>query len=394
MGAFIGQLRSNEIFAGIYNMIIGQLVFTNNIADGFSELVDRARVDGGLYGDQKLYYSTDVLGSNEWGADSEAANLLQLHRPEDPKVQTIVLDVFRQIPLTVDNYLSKRAWSTEGAFMSFTSVMLGWIRDTKRVYDQTLYNAFLGTAETSIGKQMRDVEIAAAVGETTGEEANRLEAEAIAQHIADLLVDMKDVSRDFNDYGQLRSYSESDVQIIWNSKFVNKIRYVDLPTIFHNDNLIKKFAQNVLPARYFGHRLDATLADASVYNESTNPKGMFSKSGTNYTIVNTGSTAYKVRSLIETDYTVSGTKTHVFPGDSIPVGAVLSITSNTIPYAYIEDEDIIAKVVTVLPPMMSAFEVETNFFNPRSLTSTHFLTWGHNTLEYLKGKPMITLNKD
>lgn len=394
MGAFLGQLRPNEIMSGIYNMIIGQIVFTNNIQGGFSELVDKARVDGGLYGDSKLYYSTDALGSSPWGADSEAANLLQLHRPKDPEVQVITLDVFRQIPLTIDYYLSKRAWSTEGAFMSFTSVMLGWIRDTKRIYDQTLYNAFIGTAETSIGKQMRDVEIAAAVGNATGEEANRLEAEAIAQHIADLLVEMKDVSRDFNDYGQLRSYSEGDVKIIFNSKYVNKIRYVDLPTIFHNEGLVKKFAENVLPARYFGHRLDATLAAAEVYDADDNPTGMFTKSGDNYTIVNTGGTASKVRSLIETDYTVSNVKTHVFPGDVIPVGAVLEVKSTTVPYAYIEDEDIIAKVVTELPPMMSAFEVGTTFFNPKSLTENHYLTWGHNTLEYLKGKPMITLNKD
>jgi hypothetical protein len=42
-------------------------------------------------------------------------------------------------------------------------------------------------------------------------------------------------------------------------------------------------------------------------------------------------------------------------------------------------------------PYMSGFEVGTSFFNPRSLTETNYLTFGHNTLEYLKDKPFITV---
>ena len=117
MATFNGQLRSNEIFSALYNMIISQEVFADNIKG--SDLVDQARVDGGLYGDTKLYYSTDALESTEWGNDAEATNLLELHRPKTPECQAIVLDTFRQISLTVDNYLSKRAWADEGSFSSF-----------------------------------------------------------------------------------------------------------------------------------------------------------------------------------------------------------------------------------------------------------------------------------
>ena len=123
MATFNGTLRSNEIFSALYNMIISQEVFADNIKG--SDLVDQARVDGGLYGDTKLYYSTDALASAAWGNDAEAANLLDIARPEAPKCQAIVLDTFRQISLTVDNYLSKRAWADEGSFSSFNSVMLG-----------------------------------------------------------------------------------------------------------------------------------------------------------------------------------------------------------------------------------------------------------------------------
>ena len=116
MAAFTGQLNPNEIFAALYNMIISQQVFADNVYDTKASLVDAARVDGGLFGDTKLYYATDALKSTAWGNDAEAENLLTLHRPPAPKCQAIVLNVFRKIALTVDNYLTKRAWGTEGAF--------------------------------------------------------------------------------------------------------------------------------------------------------------------------------------------------------------------------------------------------------------------------------------
>ena len=59
--------------------------------------------------------------------------------------------------------------------------------------------------------------------------------------------------------------------------------------------------------------------------------------------------------------------------------------------AYKEDDKVICKVLVKLPPYMSAFEVGTSFFNPKSLTENHYLTFGHNTLEYLKNYPFITV---
>ena len=392
MATFNGQLRSNEIFASLYNMIISQEVFADNIKGTFSSLVDKGRVDGSLYGDTKLYYSTDVLESAPWGNDAEATNLLALHRPPAPDVQAIHLDIFRQISLTVDNYLSKRAWGTENAFSQFNSVMLGWIRDTKRVYDSTIYNSYIGTAESSATKGVINIDLTTALTGLQGEEKARVEAQTIAQDIANLFIGLRDIKRDYNDYGNLRSVFEEDMTVVWNSKWVNKITKIDLPTIFHKDGLMDKFEEEVLPSRYFGDLLDSTLATASVYDATNNRTGMFTKNGNNYTIVNTGSTANKVKSLIETDYTVSNVTTHVFPGDTIPVGAVLTITSSTVPFAYLENEN---KVCVVMHkrsvPYMSAFEVGTSFFNPKSLTENHYLTFGHNTLEYLKNYPFIVV---
>lgn len=373
---YTGKLNANEIFASIFNMLISQQVFADNIKDTKSSLVDAARVDGSMYGDTKLYYATDVLRSYAWGGDAEAENLLALDRPEDPQCQAITMDVFRQIRLTVDNYLTKRAWSTENAFNEFNSVMLQWIRDTKKVYDATTYNAYIGTYETNAGKQ----EVSITLPTDTDQEAeNRLQAQTIATKLADVLVDLEDVSRDYNDYENLRSYSADDFRYVWNASFVNKINKLDLPTIFHKD-FIDKFAQYTLPARYFGKLGVVDSSKAQTSNGET------------------------YRSLIEQDVTLAepltykgkslptGTKFHLFAGDIIPNKIqVASTTAVTVPF-YVVDNTIVLKIVHKdAVPYMSGFEAGTSFFNPRSLTENHYLTFGHNTLEALHDKPFITI---
>lgn len=371
MPAFNGQLNSNEIFAAIYNMIISQQVFADNIYETKSTLADMSRVDGSLYGDTKLYYSTDVLKSFEWTGDAEAQNLLKLHRPEAPECQAITIDTFRMIPLTVDNYLSKRAWSTEGAFSAFNSQMLGWMRDTKKVYDATMFNSFVGTTSSLAGKQNKTITLPAepeGVDDYNTEAYNRIVAQTLATEMADLIVDLEDVSRDYNDYGNLRSFSADDLVFVWNSEQVNKIKKLDLPTIFHKEGLIDKFAEHTLPARYFGNVKAA--------------------GGT------TGATNITVRSLIEKDYnTVEPDKAgydpkkHIFPGDLLPGNTAYQANE-----VYEEDPSIVCKIYHKDSiPFMTAFETGTEFFNPRSLTETHYLIWGYNDLEYLKNYPFITV---
>ena len=388
-------LNSNEIFSSIANMIISQEVFADNLGK-HQTLVDKARVDGGLFGDKKLYYSTDVLKSHAWGNDSEASNLLSLDRPGDPKVQDITLDVFRQIRLTVDNYLSKRAWADEGAFSAFNSVMLGWMRETKRVYDGTLYNCYIGATETSTGKQIKEIDLGTGSGHPlynlTGVEKEQMEAMLIAQGLADLFVEMGDYSRDFNDNQFLRSYADEAIKVIWNAAYVNKIRKVDLPTIFHKDGLVEKFEEEVLPARYFGVVL--TSANIATYSASTPAAGKPIDSDDDSYVPGVGHANGCVRAMVEKDVTVSATAYHVFPGDEIPAGAtVKSGGTFELGEVYIEKADVICKVLVKLPPYMSAFEVGTSFFNPRSLTENHYLTFGHNTLEYLANYPFITVKK-
>lgn len=397
MGAFTGTLNSNEIFAALFNLIISQQVYANNIAGTASSLVNRARVDGSLYGDTKTYYSTDALKSSPWGNDAEAANLLALHRPPAPACQKITLDVFRQISLTVDDYLSKRAWSTEGAFSEFTSVMLGWIAVTKEIYDATTYNAFFGTCEADptvntdhLGNGQVDL--------TAGQKytitlTGTGDAQTIADKMANLFDDMTDIGRSYNKNGFLRSYSLADIKVIWNGKFVNKISKLDLPTIFHKDGLMDKFTET-MPSRYFGTII--TSSNVSSYSAASPTTGKPIDSDDKTYVPGTAHANGIIRSLIERDFTISLTDYHVFAGDEIPAGAIIDTTANATTTAgygevYIENPKVMAKVVVMLPPFMSAFEVGTSFYNAKSLTENRYLTWGHNTLEPLDNYPFVTV---
>lgn len=359
MGAFTGTLNSNEIFSSLYNLIISQQVFADNVKGTYGDIMEMSRVDGSLYGDTKLYYATDALKSSAWGNDSEASNLLSLARPAAPSCQAITLNVFRKIALTVDYYLSKRAWSTEAAFSQFTSVMLGWMRETKKIYDTTTFNAFLGTDYTEIGKQ--SVMVSYPTGDTL-EESARLTAQNIAKAVADIIADMKDINRKYNDYQYLRSYTTDELMVIWNIDWVNKFTKLDIPTIFHKEIFGSDPFKYQLPARYFGtvNTVSKTTSDADT------------------------------RLLKESDYGLSG---HGFAGDA-PGSGISLVTGGaiTVP-SYQVNPNAVCKIIHKNSlPYMSAFEVGTSFFNPLSLTENHYLIWGHNTLEHLKNYPMVSVN--
>lgn len=369
--AFNGTLRSNEIFGAIYNMIISQYVFADNIKGTSDALVEHFRVDGTLYGDTKLFYATDILVPHDWKNDAEAENLLAIHRPPAPKVQRVTISNFKQIDLTLDDYLTKRAWSTEGAFSQFNTVMLAWMAESKRVYDSQLFNVYVGTTITEKGSQNQEVSITAGTEGLTGESKARVEAQLVAQKISDILAEVANPNRKYNDYGFMRSLNSSDLMIIWNTKWINKITKLDLPTIFHNENLISKFGEYTLLPDFFGVPVTAGKD-----------------------ITTTATDKYRVLDI--QDITLSnGKKVTLFPGELIPAGVKIASATEVLIPSYLEKDDIICKIVHKDSiPFMSAFQTATNFFNPKSLSQNHYLTWGYSDLDYLANYPFITVNAD
>lgn len=352
-------LNTNEIYAAMHNQIISVMGFGDNIKGTFGELASKAKVDGTLLGDTKVYRAADVLASNAWGNDAEAENLLKTYRNKNIKEQTITLDTFRQICLTTDDYMSKRAWGEEGAFSSFNGILKSLMGETKKIYDATTYNCYIGTTETAVGQQTITIDTATAVGDATGEAAARLKAGAIGEGIAKLITNLKDATRDYNDYGYMRSYDvDDDMMFIFNSDLLAEIEKRDLPTVFHKD-FIDKLGQYALPAKYFG----------TVNATQTTGNGV-------------------ARALEEMTVTKSGAADkHIFGGELIPDGYIAP--ANT---SYNPNAKVLCKVIHKRSvPFMSGFEVGTSFYNPKALLETNYLTWGHNTLEYLKNYPFITV---
>ena len=374
------QLNSNEIYSALSNMIISMQTFADNINGLDSSLADSMKTDGTLYGDTKGYVATDILRSYTWNNDAEAANLLKTFRPPMPKTQYITLDVFKQIPLTLDDILSKRAWGDEGSFSTFSSIMQAWMGDTKRVYDKTTVDTFVGTNETTLNNQTRTITLPT---DTNKEAEARLQAQTIAAFLANLEVELADINT-VNDFGFTRSWAKDDLEVVWNSTYRNAITYLDLPSLYHKDGLID-FSGKTLPSHYFG--IPVTAANVASY---TGADKVFATDGKYQP------TKGKAYAAEELDITVGGTAYHLFAGQELPANAVVNTAAiNAGLRVYVGDENIIFKIIKKgqACPYMSAFEQSTSFFNAKALLTNYYLTFGHNTMEHLKQYPWITVRR-
>lgn len=382
-------LNQNIITAALFNMIISQQVFDNKVAS--TELADRFRVDGTLYGDTKLYHSFDIGSPEDWLNDEEASNLLALNRNKSGKTQTITMGVYKIISITTDQYLSKQAFMGEGTFAEYTSFLTGSLRKIKRVYDRSLINSKIGTLTPST--ERCNVQITTPKGSTI-EETNRLEAQTIAAELCVLKADLEDNNRDFNALNYLRSYSSNELIAVWNVKKHAKLTKLDLPTIFHKDiNAGGGFTEYDLPEKWFGKPATSDLTLESSASE---------------TVVNRIAISgwYDVVSGTEIELVQKPSDNAVFlwAGDAVPYkgqqytdyvrNKQVTVTATTLPqeYYYVVDDSIAFVLVhSSALPFMSGFETGTEFWNARSLTNNHYLIFGHNNLEFLEEYPRIVV---
>lgn len=400
------KFNTNEIFTTLGNMIISQRVLADNINRGGDSLLSVFKTDGSLYGDTKLFYATDALKSYEWIQDSQdALNLLATHRPADPKVKAIVLDAFRQIPLTTDAYMTKRAFADEASFSQFTTVMIGWMDDTKYLYDESVINVCVGTTKTTQGKQNQSVTLTTgASGAANVEAQSRINATEIAKKAADLITDLTSPrnGKFYNDYGFRRIYSKDDFITVWNADVINTITKMDVPSLFHKEGLDQVLGKAyALAKEYFGTVI--TSSNVSTYSASTATTGKPITSGTGAYTPGSSNANGMICSMIECDITVSAVEYHLLPGDEIPAGTVLasSAAAGTMAYGtiYIVDSSVLFKVIHKdALKYMSAFETSSEFWNARNLSTNRYLTFGYSDPFGTEGirlpnYPFITVSK-
>ena len=297
----------------------------------------------------------------------ESANLLDTDLGPEPVCQSFTIDKMKQIRLTTLPFLSKRAFANEGAFSQFNDCMKQSITDTKNVSLNAEYNCFIGTAGSG-------GEIHPDTGQTYGQKVlcqldpNTPHALSIAKKIADIITELTEPSRSWNDLGFMRSVKKEDIIIVWSADFLNSITKEDLPIIFHN-NVFDDLTKFVLPGKYFG----------DVLGSGAGGGGGVSKNGD--------------RALIEKTFTDADNpetkKYHLLAGELIPANCDYSAYE-----AYQPNSLYVCKIFVKLPPVYTSLGEMGSFYNPRSLSTNYYYTYAYSTFKTLLAYPCITVYTD
>ena len=363
---FNGQLNTGIVYNSLYNAIIAIYQIKQHFTDSYS-LVDRFRKEGSEYGDQLVYLTLDSIPVHDWTNDGEAANLLSLDRNKKQHEEKITLNIFKQIRLTTDAYMqTKQLWTSENGFSRFASLLLQTMENAKKVYEIKTFDVFAGTVQTTTGSQFAtwDLETGGPDATTDPEGAARWYGMKLAENLSNLMYNLRDVRRDWNDIQYEASYDIDEFQLLLPASVANKFKYNSLPTIYNNGPLKELFEDAyVLPDIYFG--------------EVVKVKGTEIKAdGTNDRFLNSqflNSVFYNAGDLIPKDTVIASATAIVVPAYR-PVNSIL--------LKLIHKEDC---------PYMSAYNVRSQFYNARSHTTNNYLTFAHNTLEHIGIFPLITV---
>ena len=367
MAVFNKTLKTNKVYSALANMIISLQTFDTGISD-LTGIYEPRKVDGTLYGDTKLYISTDVLQTHPWdGTDTPGSyNLLTKKLAPEPAQDALTIDVFRQVWFTQDSYLSKQAFMDEGGFSRFNGVQLSWLNTTKEVYEHTKYTADIIISGTEKAKSLGTVDLEAPAG-ITGYDLKRWRAQELYRQIEDYMAELNEPSREYNDLGFLRNYKLEDFDIIVPLGVLSSVRKHDVPFLYTPDDK-PKFKE--VHWKYFGEINDS--------------------GGT------TGTSNNDVRALIEKEY--GGV--NYFPGDLLPNSTAYeadeTYTATFTARPSIDDAVSVLFVHKDDYPIMSAFAVGTSFFNARRLDMNHYLTFGHNNVydAHLREKALLKLTTE
>lgn len=373
-------LNSNAIYSALSNMIISIETMYDNLDGLDTSIAEEMKVDGSMYGDTKTYIMTDKLDMYEFDEINGPYNLLSTFFT-DPTPQYLTIDQAKQIPLSLSSIMGKQGFGSADAYSQFTGVMQSWLRDTKRIHDKTYVQTFIGTHETALNNQTRTITLPT---DTDKEKEARLQAQTIAEALANLEVELADVNT-VNDLGFTRSWNKDQLEIVWNAKWKNKILKIDLPTIFHKDGLID-FEGKTMPEQYFGVEMTA----ANVANYTGNEKPFAATTGKYQP------SKGKAYSATAQTITVDGVKHRLMAHDELPENTVVNAaTINAGLKVYVPDENIMFKIIKKgnACPYIGAFEQNTSFFNPQNHITNYYLTFVYNTLDHLKQYPWITVRK-
>ena len=374
---FNGQLNTGIVYNSMYNAIIAIYQIKQHFTDSYS-LVDRFRKEGSEYGDQLVYMTLDSIPVHDWTNDAEAANLLALDRNKKQHEEKITLNVFKQIRLTTDAYMqTKQLWTSENGFSRFASLLLQTMENAKKVYEIKTFDVFAGTTTSTdpSGEQNTTWDLSEDGPDVTTdpEGAARWYGMKLAERLSNLMYDLRDVRRGWNDIQYEASYDIDEFQLLLPASVANKFKYNSLPTIFDNGPL-KALLEDayVLPDIYFGDPVTVTGTQIKA-------------DGSTHRFLNSqflNSVFYNAGDLIPKDTVIASTTEIVVPAYKQTMVAGTTRTDFILKLIHKED-----------CPYMSAYNVRSQFYNARSHTTNNYLTFAHNTLEHIGIFPLITIKE-
>lgn len=374
------RLNANTCYSSLFNFIrlVGVLGAKLEIDDSNAS---RYRMEGGRYEDTVQWISVDVLTSKVF--DPTDMNILSPEQSVTPAYKTITVDKARQIGLYMPTYfLASQAFQNANYFDEFTALAQSMIQKTKKLYDQRLVDTYIGTTVSATGKQSQTVTLQGA-----GHEQD--DTLAIAAKISNILYDMADTTRDYNDRQYMSAFGTDAVDIIYNTSYYSNMMKVGLPVTFNKNGVLEN--GRVLPSRYFGTPI--TTSNYSTYSAATPAAGKPIDSDDGTYVPGSNNANGTLRALAEQDITVSGTTTHVFPGDELPAGAVVYASSEVKIPCYIEDAKVICKIVSKdAVKFVSAIEVSTDWYNPKNHSRQLWLTYLYG-LDRLPEETFTTLKQ-
>lgn len=404
-GNFQGGLNANEFLNGLFNAYGLVYTYGNNLGGRGDSLAERFKADGGQYRDQLVYTDVDVLYSRIW--DKNDTNLLATENKGMYVQQYITIDSFRQIGLTVDQFLTKRAWMDAGKYDEFRTVILKQISDTKQVYEDTLVDTFVGVHVS--GASAANITITMPT-DSDAEKQNRLRAMEVFKTIGDTFNSLADYNRSFNENKYLKRFSEGDCMLVFSDKYANEFRYVDTPTVFHKEDLLAK--GKILNRKYFGKPIESsvTVADGTTHRAVENMLITITASTGEYKVPTSGTNAAvqvfpgdllpKGTPLTTDEPTYNANVTVFFYGlgggtGSTGTGKAFTASVCTKANAYAEDNKIICKIIHKdAVKYLSSITTQTEFVNGKNHTQNMYLTWGYSYPAALKGYPFITVAAD
>ena len=366
---FNGQLNTGIVYNSMYNAIIAIYQIKQHFTDSYS-LVDRFRKEGSEYGDQLVYMTLDSIPVHDWTNDNEAANLLALDRNKKQHEEKITLDVFKQIRLTTDAYMqTKQLWTSENGFSRFASLLLQTMENAKKVYEIKTFDVFIGTTLATDPKNTQNLSWDLSEGgpdkSTDPEGAARWYGMTLAENLSNLMYNLRDVRRTWNDIEYEASYDMDEFQLVLPASVANKFKYVSMPTIFDNGPLKALFENAyILPDDYFGKVVKVTGTEIKA-------------NGTTHRFLHS-------QFLNNTFYNA---------GDLIPKDTVIASTTAIVVPAYAADSYLLKLIHKEDCPYMSAYNVRSQFYNARSHTTNNYLTFAHNTLEHIGIFPLIAVHE-